>query len=208
MTEKGMKWDTFFKLPKETFELMSNGFDMYNRITKSWMDYIDLTSRGRPEDLMKNWMESYRNIYKDMFDMFSKPFKITEGSEKTPWQGAFETWQQLLSKAPAGRLTPENGIEEFIKFSRQWQESYMKVFNAWLDFLEKAAASYKADKEKGAAPEDIWKSCLKSSEDFLQQWTQFVSEQTKAFFRLQSAVAEEKEVQPEKKGASRKKEEK
>ncbi len=186
-SEKGPYWDFFSKLPKDSFEFMFGGVDMYNKMTKAWMDYAQSAAKGKPEDLFRAWSDSMTGVYKDMTEMFAKSFKmpgISPMMGKPPWGDALDCWQQLLKEAPVGLVPPQEGIEEFIKFSRGWQEGYMKVLDAWLSSLEKTSEAYKSSGEKGIEQEKVWKSCLESSQGLLEAWVSFATEQTKAYFEF------------------------
>ncbi|HVO67957.1 MAG TPA: hypothetical protein VMT12_15880 [Syntrophales bacterium] len=184
-SEKGPYWDFFSKLPKDGFEFMFGGMDMYNKMTKAWMDYAQSAAKGKPEDLFKAWSDAMTGVYKDMSEMLAKSFKmpgLPPIMGKLPWGDPFEAWQQLLKEAPVGFMPPQEGIEEFIKFSRGWQKGYMKLLDAWLGCLEKTSEAYKSFEEKGIEPEKIWKSCLESSQGLLEAWVSFATEQTKAYY--------------------------
>jgi len=189
MNDQTFKWDSFLKFPKESFELVTGGFEMYNRMMKSWMDYIEMSSKGETAGLSKDWMESYRNISAEILSSYSKPFQALgiKGMEgKNPWEEVIKVWRQSLGGAPAGLFSSEAGMDELVRISRNWQENYTKVFNSWLALFEKTAEAYKAGKERGEDPEKIWKSCLKTSEEFLEAWTAFMAEQAKTFFQWRS----------------------
>jgi len=191
-SERVPYWEMYSKLPTESFELMFRGLDIYNKMYKAWADFAELSSKGKAEDMMKAWSDSFTDIYKDMFEMFARPFRMLGFptpagfalSEKSPWEEAFKTWQGLLTTTPVGVVPPYQGLEEFVKFSRGWQESYAKMHNAWLQSLEKMAEASKAKEEKGEDAQKIWKAWMESTESFLESWSSFVSEQSKAFFQL------------------------
>jgi hypothetical protein len=200
-SEKGPYWDFFSKLPKDSFEFMFGGIEMYNKMTKAWMDYVGSAAKGKPEDLFKAWSESMTGVYKDMSEMFAKSFKMPGMPPimgKPPWGDALDAWQQLLKEAPVGLIPPQEGIEEFIKFSRGWQEGYTKVLDAWLNSLEKTSEAYKSAGEKGIEPEKVWKSCLESSQGLLEAWVSFATEQTKAYFEFWESLM------PKAKGSAKK----
>ncbi|HPL63987.1 MAG: hypothetical protein PHG91_06915 [Syntrophales bacterium] len=208
MGDQAFRWDSFFKFPKESFELVTGGFEMYNRMMKSWMDYIEMSSSGETADMSKNWMENYRNLSADILSSYSKPFQTLgiKGMEgKNPWEDLIKAWRKSLEGSPAGLFPAESGMDELVRISKSWQENYTKVFNSWLTLFEKTADAYKSGKERGEDPEQVWKSCLKTSEDFLEAWTAFVAEQAKTFFQWQ-ALSGEKGDTPAPKKESRKKE--
>jgi hypothetical protein len=198
---KGPYWDFFSKLPKDSFEFMFGGIEMYNKMTKAWTDYVQSAAKGKPEDLFKAWSESMTGVYKDMSEMFAKSFKMPGMPSimgKPPWGDAFDVLQQLLKETPVGLIPPQEGIEEFIKFSRGWQKGYMKLLDAYLGCLEKTSEAYKSVEEKGLEPEKVWKSCLESSQGLTEAWVSFATEQTKAYFAFWESLM------PKAKGSAKK----
>ena len=184
-SEKGLSWDFFSKLPKDSFEFMFGGVEMYNKMTKAWTDYVQSAAKGKPEELFKAWSDLMTGVYKDMSEMLAKSFKVPGISSimgKPPWGDAFDVLQQLLKETPVGLIPPQEGIEEFIKFSRGWQKGYMKLLDAYLGCLEKTSEAYKSVEEKGLEPEKVWKSCIESSQGLLEAWVSFATEQTQAYF--------------------------
>ena len=204
--EKGPYWDFYSKLPKDSFEFMFGGADMYNKMTKAWMDYVQSAAKGKPEDFFKAWSDSMTGMYKDMSEMFTKTFKLPGMPPfmgKAPWGDAMDMWQKMLEDMPAGVIPPQEGLEEFIKFSKSWQKGYTKLMDAWMGCLEKTSEAYKATEDKGIEPEKVWKSCLESSQGLMEAWVSFATEQTKAYFAFWEALMP-KAKGPAKKGAKTK----
>ena len=203
--EKGPYWDFYSKLPKDSFEFMFGGADMYNKMTKAWTDYVQSAAKGKPEDFFKAWSDSMTGVYKDMSEMFAKTFKMPGMPPfmgKPPWGDALDMWQKMLEDMPAGLIPPQEGIEEFTKFSKGWQKGYMNLMDAWLGCLEKTSEAYKATGEKGIEPEKVWKSCLESSQGLMEAWVSFATEQTKAYFAFWESLMP-KAKGPAKKGGAK-----
>ncbi|MBM4272205.1 MAG: hypothetical protein FJ139_08640 [Deltaproteobacteria bacterium] len=208
--EKGPYWDIFAKMPRESFELMFGGIEIYNKMSKAWMENVELLARGKPEDALKFWTESSKDIFKGMTEMFAKTakaFGISPLAAAPPWADFPDTLQGLMSAAPFGLPSSQQGIEEFIKFTRGWQDSYIRMSDAWINYLEKNAEFYKTGMEKGAAPEKIWRDCMESTEGLLKAWVNFVTEQTRAYFELWKSLLP-KEKAPAKRAAAKPKESK
>ena len=202
---KGPYWDFFSKLPKDSFEFMFGGIEMYNKMTKAWTDYVQNVGKGKPEELFKAWSDSMTGVYKDMSETLAKSFKVPGISSfmgKPPWGDAFDVLQQLLKETPVGLIPPQEGIEEFIKFSRGWQKGYMKLLDAYLGCLEKTSEAYKSVEEKGLEPEKVWKSCLESSQGLMEAWVSFATEQTTAYFAFWDSLMP-KAKGPAKKGGEK-----
>lgn len=170
---------------KDVFEVLFGCIEMYNKMTKPWMEYTENIGKDKPEELLKAWSDSITGVYKDMTEMLAQSSKlpgIFSIMEKPPWGNAFVVWQQLMKEVPATRMPPHEGIEEFIKFSRGWQKEQMKLFDAWIDWIEKASKACKSVEGKGSEPEKVWKSCLESYQGLLEARISFATEQTKACF--------------------------
>jgi len=205
--EKGPYWDFYSKLPKDSFEFMFGGADMYNKMTKAWTDYVQSAAKGKPEDFFKAWSDSMTSVYKDMSEMFAKTFKMPGMPPfmgKPPWGDALDMWQKMLEDMPAGVIPPQEGIEEFIKFSRGWQKGYVKLLDAWLGCLDKTSEAYKTTGEKGMEPEKVWKSCLESSQGLMEAWVSFATEQTKAYFAFWESLMPKAKGSAKKAGAKTK----
>ncbi len=201
--EKGAWGDLFARWPKEGFDMMSKGLDMYGTMTKAWMDMAETSGKEKPEEVMKKWSDSFGGIYKGLFEMFTQPFKMygfPPAFDKAPWEEAFRNWQQSFSSMPIGAIPSFQGIDEFVKFSRGWQESYMKVYTSWMDSLEKMAEAYRSGKEKGEEADKIMKVCLDSTETFVDEWSRFVSGQTRSYFQLWKSLYGKEKAAPKKGG--------
>ncbi len=201
--EKGPFGDFFSKLPKDSFEFMFGGADMYNKMTKAWMDYVQGAAKGKPEEFFKAWTDAMQGVYKDMSEMFAKSFKLPGTSpfmSKPPWGDVFDVWQQMLKELPPGLVPPQEGIDEFIKFSRGWQKGYMKLLEVWLGCLEKTSEAYKSA-EKGIDAEKVWKGCLESSQGLFEAWASFATEQSKAYYAFWESMVPKVKAAAKKGGA-------
>jgi len=184
-SDKGPYWDFFSKVPKDSFDFVFGGMDMFNKMTKACMDYAQSAAKGKPEELFKAWSDSMTSVYKDMSEMLAKSIKMPGMPPfmgKPPWADSLDAWQQMLKDASVGLTPPQAGIEEFIRFSRGWQKGYMKLLDAWLGCLEKMSEAYKAVEEKKLEPEKVWRSCIESSQELMEAYVAFATEQTKAYF--------------------------
>jgi hypothetical protein len=202
--DKGPWGDFFARWPKEGFDMMSKGLDMYGKMTKAWMEAAETSAKDKPEDIMKKWSDSFGGIYKDLFEMFTQPMKMygfSPSFDKAPWDETFRTWQQSFSSMPVGAVPSFQGIDEFVKFSRGWQDSYAKVYSAWLSNLEKMAEAYRSGGAKGEEPEKVMKACMDSTETFIDEWSNFVAGQTRAYFQLWKSLFGKEKAAPKKGGA-------
>jgi hypothetical protein len=175
----------------EAFKVMIQGFDVYNKFINASLDFLELTSKGKSEDIISKWTDLTSNLYKDYFkdywEIFPSPMKVFTSSpfrEKISWENPFNAWRQLLNKAPFGVKAPFEEIEDYIKFAKDWQEKYTKLYNSWVNYLEKTANAAKLSAEGGGLPDKIFLTYVESTEDFINDWLSFLAEHTKAHFKL------------------------
>jgi hypothetical protein len=151
---------------------------------------------------MKSWLESLASANKDIFGMFTRTlqaptFPAMQGNAN--WDEVFNSLQKSLTAFSCDAKPPFQGVDEFVAYSSEWQESYNKFTLTWLECLQKMAASYKAGDEEGALAE-----YFDASEDFLNRWSSFMTDQAKALFHLwKTSVIKAKEA-AEKKGPGKK----
>jgi hypothetical protein len=193
--------------PKEGHELMKQGLEIYSKMTKTWMDLVQLSSKDKPADVMKSWLESLASANKDIFGMFTSTLKMPDlwlTPENAKWDEVFNSLQKSLTAFSFDGTPPFQGVGDFVKFSSGWQESYNKFVFTWLECLQKMAGSYKAGDEEKARAE-----FFDASEEFLNKWSSFMTEQTKVLFLLWKTsvikARETAEKKEPKKKASRKK---
>jgi hypothetical protein len=175
----------YSKMSKESIEMLFQGLDMYNKITRSWLEFAELSYKQKPEDILKTWTESFTGIYKDLIEMSSRPFRLMGLPNlpgKASWEEVFKTWQKFVESAPMGMVPPQEGMEEYIKLSKEWQENYSKFYNAWLDYLQKMGETYKSTMERSGDGQML-KSSLESSESLMDAWVSFVTTETKELFQ-------------------------
>jgi hypothetical protein len=171
----------------EAFKIMFQGFDMYNKVINASLDFLELASKGKTADIMGNWKDLTSNIYKDYFEALSSPLKMfAEQSfmEKMSWEEPLNAWNKLLEKSPIGVKAPFAEIEDYIKFTKDWQKRCTKLHNTWISCLEKTADVMKSSLEKGELQDKVFLTCMESTEDFMEDWLAFLSEHARAHFKL------------------------
>jgi hypothetical protein len=173
--------------PTEAFKLMLQSFDTYNKFINASLDFLELSSKGKTEDIMGNWKDLTSNLYKDYFEAFSSPMKMFSTPllmEKISWEEPFNAWSQLLKKSPLGVKVPFEEIEDYVKFAKDWQKRYTKLYNTLINCQEKTANAIKSGLEKGELPDKILLTCIECNEDFIENWLCFLAEYTEDHFRL------------------------
>jgi len=195
--------DYYARWSKDSLDMMSKGMAMYNKMSKAWMDVTEGLSREKPDDMLKKWTEAFSGSYNELFEMYTQPFKRFGTGQvpgKEAWEEAFAKWQKTFSAAPAGSA-PSAGPEEFVNFSKNWFEGYSKVWQTWLESMQKMGDACKSAVAEGEKPGAAMSDVSEISDRFMKEWSSFVSEQAQSFFALWKSrlPAEKKESKKAKK---------
>jgi hypothetical protein len=195
--------DFYARWAKDSFDMMSRGMATYNKMSKAWMDVAEGSSGEKPDDMLKKWAEAFSGSYHDLFGMYTQPFKMSGAGQlpgKEAWEDAFARWQKMYTAAPAGSA-PTAAPDEFVNFSKNWFEGYSKVWQNWMESMQKMGDACKSavveGEKSGAAMSDV----SEISDRFMKEWSAFVSEQAQSFFALWKSrlPAEKKEPKKAKK---------
>ena len=195
--------DFYARWSKDSFDMMSKGMAMYNKMSKSWMDVTEGSSGEKPDDMLKKWTEAFSGSYNDLFEMYTQPFKMFGAGQvpgKEAWEDAFAGWQKMFTAAPAGSV-PTAAPAEFVNFSKNWFEGYSKVCQTWLESMQKMGDACKSAIGEGEKPGAAMSDVSEISDRFMKEWSAFVSEQAQSFFALWKSrlPAEKKEPKKTKK---------
>ena len=189
-----------------TEDTIKKGLENYNKMLKAWEDLLRLSPREESGDTMKSWMDSMASMNKDMFGMFSKSLAKPDlwlAPDKAKWEEFVKSFQKPFTAFPTEVKMPLQSMDDFAKFSSEWHESFTKLVNSWLEGVRKISECQKMDdKDKSLA------EYLDATEAFLNSWTSFRNEQTKAMFILwKNSLLKVKEnagrTEPEKKAAKK-----
>lgn len=188
--------------PEAGHELVKQGLEIYGKMTRTWLDLIQLSSKEKPDDLMKSWIDSLGSANRDIFGMFTETLKMPDlqfPAGNTRWEEVFNSFQKSLTAFSFDALPSFQGTDDFITFSSGWQEYYNQFVLTWVECLQKMAGSYKAgDKEKALT------EYFDASEQFLGKWSSFMTEQTRVLFQLwKKSVTKAKETAGKKKPGKR-----
>jgi len=178
--------DFYARWSKDSFDMMSKGMAMYNKMSKSWMDVTEGSSGEKPDDMLKKWTEAFSGSYNDLFEMYTQPFKMFGAGQvpgKEAWEDAFARWQKMFTAAPAGSV-PTAAPDEFVNFSKNWFEGYTKVWQTWLESMQKMGDACKSSMGEGEKPGAAMSEVSEISDRFMKEWSAFVTEQAKSFLSL------------------------
>ncbi len=195
--------ELYARWSKDSFDMMSKGMAMYNKMSKAWTDVSEGTPREKPDDMLKKWTEAFSGTYNDLFEMYTQPFKMFGAGQvpgKETWEDAFARWQKMFTAAPAGSA-PTVATDEFVNFSKNWFEGYSKVWQTWLESMQKMGDACKSGMGEGERPGSAMSDVSEISDRFLKEWSAFVTEQAQSFFALWKSrlPAENKEPKKAKK---------
>jgi hypothetical protein len=135
--------------------------------------------------------------------MYTQPFKkygAGQAPGKEAWEEAFAKWQKMFTSMPTGSA-PTAAPDEFVNFSKNWFEGYAKVWQTWLESVQKMGDACKTAAVEGEKPGAAMSDVSEISDRFMKEWSAFVSEQAQSFFALWKSrlPAEKKEPKKAKK---------
>jgi hypothetical protein len=179
--------DFYARWSKDSFDMISKGMAMYNKMSATWMNVADGSSMAKADDPLKKWGEAFSGAYNELFEMYTHPLKMFGTSPapgKEAWENAFTGWQKMFSTTPAGSAPPAAGASDFVDFSKSWFEGYSKICQSWIESMQKMGEACKSAMGEGEKPESAMNACTEISDRFLKEWSTFVSEQGKSFLAL------------------------
>ncbi len=178
--------DFYARWSKDSFDMISKGMSMYNKMGAAWMDVSEGSPQGKADDTLKKWGESFSGAYNELFEMYMNPLKMFGTSAapgKEAWENAFAGWQKLFSATPAGSAPPA-ASGDFLDFSKSWFEGYSRICQSWIGSMQKMGEACKSAMGEGEKPETAMNLCTAISDQFMKEWSVFVSEQGKSFLTL------------------------
>jgi len=157
--------EAYFKLPKETFELLTRSVDTYTKLFEAWRNSSDVLSSGKPEsqELYKIWARDFRGIYDDLFETLFRPMKLLAGLQwadnltrlgdfaRLSWPfGAFgsiyaifKPYENLIYLYP--KETPQllqKVVNSYVDFYNAWRDYYTGLYKAWNEATEKLSTQF------------------------------------------------------------------
>jgi hypothetical protein len=194
--------DFYARWSKDSFDMISKAMAMYNKMSATWVDVAEGSSKEKTDDPLKKWGEAFGGAYNELFEMYTNPLKMFGTSPapgKEAWENAFAGWQKMFSATPAGSAPPADAAD-FMDFSKSWFEGYSKICQSWIASMQKMGEVCKSSMGEGQKPESAMNVCTEISDRFLNEWSTFVSEQGKSFLALwRSRLPLEKEPKKGKK---------
>jgi len=193
--------DFYAKWSKDSLDMMSKGMAMYNRMSRAWTEVGEGSAAEKPEDMLKKWTEAFSGSYNELFEMYAQPFKMFGMGGQTPgkeaWEEAFAKWQKMFTAMPSGPA-PAAG-DEFMNFSKNWFEGYSKIWQTWMESMQRMGEACKSAVSEGEKPDAAMGAFTEISDRFMQQWSAFVTEQAQAFFTLWRSRLPSEKKEPAKK---------
>jgi hypothetical protein len=192
--------DFYSRWSKESFDMISKGMAMYNKMSTVWPDVAEGSTKEKPEEAMKKWGDAFGGAYNDLLEMYTQPLRMFSAGQapgKEVWEDAFAQWQKMFSSAQAGSASPA-GSDDFVNFSKQWFEGYSKICQSWIQSTQRMGETCKSAVGEGEKPESMMNACTEISDRFLKEWSTFVSEQGKAFLALWRSRLPAEQTAPQK----------
>ena len=168
--------DFYTRWSKDSLDMLSKGMTMYNKMSRGWMDVAEGSSGEKPDDMLKKWGDAFSGSYNDLFEMYMQPFKKFGGGQapgKEAWEDAFAKWQKMFTSMPAGSA-PTAAPEEFVNFSKNWFEGYAKVWQTWLESMQKMSDACKTSVGEAEKPGAAMSDVSEISDRFMKEWSAFV----------------------------------
>lgn len=192
--------DFYTRWSKDSLDMLSKGMTMYNKMSKGWMDVAEGSSGEKPDDMLKKWGDAFSGSYNDLFEMYMQPFKkfgAGQAPGKEAWEEAFAKWQKMFTSMPAGSA-PTAAPDEFVNFSKNWFQGYAKVWQTWLESVQKMGDACKTAVGEGEKPGAAMSDVSEISDRFMKEWSAFVSEQAQSFFALWKSRLPSEKKEPKK----------
>ncbi len=158
------------KTPKETLENFLRCADESKKLYKSWIDEFERNSRktlevinnGTDPEKYKEchdmWMDTYEKISEDILDMPAIKYH----------KEIFENYTGI----------PDFYSESFVKIAKIWKDSYDRLYNPWVESMQKLSGDV-AKISKGEADPETYK-------EFYNVWMSTYQETVSTLFDGQS----------------------
>ncbi len=174
----GSRQEDISRLPRQGFELMFQGMDLYNRMIRYWMDSTESTLRSKPDDAARNISDTYSNVFRESISQFFKPMQSVANPSEL-----FRIWQNFFSTSIFGMVPQQIGVNRLTEFSRLQQDRLNRLVNSWIDYLNNMGEAYSKSVE-GKGDGQIVRQTLDRSESLLDSWLSFITEESRDSFRV------------------------
>jgi len=127
--------DYYARWSKDSFDMISKGMSMYNKMSAAWMDVAEGSPQEKADDMLKKWGEAFSGAYNELFEMYTHPLKMFGTSQapgKEAWENAFSGWQKMFSAASSGSAPPAADADDFMNFSKNWLKATRESFSPGL----------------------------------------------------------------------------
>lgn len=182
----GSRQEDVTRMPRQGFELMFQGLDLYNRMIRYWMDSAEITMRGKPDESARNITDTYANVFRESMNQFFKPLQSVANPSEL-----FRIWQNFFSTSLFGMVPQQVGVNRLTDFSRLQQDRLNRLANSWIDYLSNLGEAYNKGVE-GKGDGQMIRQTLDRSESLLDSWLSFITEESRDGFRvLRSSIEEQ-----------------
>lgn len=182
----GSRQEDVTRMPRQGFELMFQGLDLYNRMIRYWMDSAEITMRGKPDESARNITDTYANVFRESINQFFKPLQSVANPSEL-----FRIWQNFFSTSLFGMVPQQVGVNRLTDFSRLQQDRLNRLANSWIDYLSNLGEAYNKGVE-GKGDGQMIRQTLDRSESLLDSWLSFITEESRDGFRvLRSSIEEQ-----------------
>lgn len=187
------------KWRQESVKFLREGLHTYNSAIDAWLNAGRKPSEEKPQAAF----QLFTDFYKALFNTLPDPFNVAgliRATESDSREEVFNFWKNNFTWAlPMEPATLIHGIDDFIKYSRSWQNNYIKLCESCIDCLEKVSEAYKFDTDSGQQVKKAMEACMESCEEIMNLWGRLAQAQVNAFFNLSKTPGEpekKKEIKP------------
>jgi len=187
----------FGNFPKESLEAISQGFDVYSKMTKSIFDIVMPSQKVDQEDILAKWRRLASGNSTEAVDLFVDTMR-TFGS---PIPGGFKWWENVvnawkeISKGKTFMPSLKQSREASDTLLAKWMKNSETFFKDMQDCLQKFMASHPSAPSKHSDPQRMYKDWLDSSQEYYEARCRaryrFIKEQGKAYFEFLNALLPE-----------------
>ena len=206
MNQAGATSASFEKMPfgnfsKQGLEAISQGFDVYSKMTKSIFKIVMPSQEVDQEDIIAKWRHLASGNSTEAIDLFVDTLK-TFGS---PIPGGFKWWENVvnawkdMSKGKTFMPSLKQSREASDALLAKWMKNSETFFKDMQDCLQKFVALHPSAQANHNDPQLMYKDWLDSSQEYYEARCRaryhFIKEQGKAYFEfLNSLLPESREA--------------
>lgn len=159
--------------PKETLENFIKISEESNKLYRSWIEESQENAK-KTSELLKNGADPGK--FKECYDMWMKSYE--KMSDELLEQPAIKYQKEIF-----GNYTgiPDFYSETLVKMSKIWRDSFNKLYNPWIESIQKLSVSISKISKGNAGPETY--------KDFFELWANTYKENHNKMFDTRSMVS-------------------